>query len=172
MQPSFAYSRVIGNVGKELVRTLLESCGYCVYPFGYESYVTHIKDLVHTRKLRKIPLLQRMPDLLVLDEEAEKIRLVEVITSTKKEPEDVSIHKEKLEDLRDYWYGSILAVVLPNSKHVFYAEKVERLRITDPVFVNFDISEHPITELFSKVGRHFSTLKELRDLCRALFSSI
>jgi hypothetical protein len=169
-EPSFAYYRVVGNLGKELVRALLESCEYTVYPFGYESYLTHIKDLIHTKRLEKTPLLQRMPDLLVVDEDEETIDLVEVITRTRKPPRDVDIEKSKLEDLKKFWNTSILSVVLPNSRHVFYAEKITRLKITDPDFVNFDIRNNPITKWFPKVKKSSKCLEELQVLCKTLFS--
>lgn len=170
-EPSFAYNRVIGNIGKELVRTLLETCGYAVYPFGYESYATHVKDLIHTGRLTRFPILQRMPDLLVIDEESKSINLVEVITKTTKPPEDADIDKSKLDDLRRFWPDSILAVVAPNSEKVFYAEKVTKLKITNPEFVNFDISESPIAKHFPKVAKS-KVLSELQDLCKRLFSNI
>jgi hypothetical protein len=171
-KPSFAYNRVVGNLGKELVRALLESCEYSVYPFGYESYLTHIKDLIHTRRLEKTPLLQRMPDLLVMDEEEETLKLVEVITRSSRLPNDVDIEKSKLEDLKKFWNSSILAVVLPKSKRVFYAEKVTKLEITDAEFVNFDISNSPINKRFPRVRRGSGCLKELQDLCKTLFSGL
>jgi len=170
-EPSFAYNKVVGNVGKELIRALLESCEYSVYPFGYESYLTHVKDLIHTKRLRKVPLLQRMPDLLVVDEESETIKLVEVITRTSRRPNDVDIEKSKLEDLKKFWDTSILSVVLPKSKHVFYAEKVMKLEITDPEFVNFDISDSPIMKRFPKVEKFPKRLNELQDLCKTFFSN-
>jgi len=167
-----AYDRVIGNVGKELVRTLLEECGYSVYPFGYENYCTHIKDLVCKGKLRRMPQLQRMPDLLVVDEEAEDIKLVEVIVRTRKTAKYADIGKQKLEGLRQYWPDSILAVVLPKSEYVFYAENVNKLKITDPEFVNFDISDSPINKVFPKIDDYPEVLKELQELSRKFFAEI
>ena len=169
---SFAYYRVIGNVGKELVRTLLEACEYSVYPFGYESYFTHIKDLIHEEKIRKIPQLQRMPDLLVVAEDMRQIEMVEVIVRTRKKAKDVDIDKQKLEEIQNFWPNSILAVVLPKSEQVFYAENVSKLKVTDPEFVNFDISESPINEIFPKIDGFPEVLEELQDLCKKLFSSI
>ena len=169
---SFAYDRVVGNVGKELVRTLLEECGYSVYPFGYESYCTHVKDLMHKGKVRRIPQLQRMPDLLVVAEEMEDIVLVEVIVRTRKTAKVADIGKQKLEELRRYWPDSILAVVLPKSEYVFYAENINKLEITDPEFVNFDISDSPINKVFPKIDGYPEVLKELQELCRKLFAEI
>jgi len=167
VEHSFAYNRVIGNIGKELVRTLLEACGYSVYPFGYESYFTHIKDLIHTGKIKKTPQLQRMPDLLVVDEELKDIDMVEVITRTQKNADDVDITKEKLTHLIKFWPKTILAVVLPRSKHVFYAEYIEKLKITNKDYVNFDISERPIECYFPRVAGS-SVLKELQNLCKKI----
>jgi hypothetical protein len=127
---------------------------------------------MHTKRLRKVPQLQRMPDLLVVNEEDETVRLVEVITKTRKPPKDVDIDKHKLEDLKKFWRNSILAVVIPNSEHVFYAEKVTRLNITDPEFVNFDMSENPITKRFPKVKSFPKVFHELQDLCKKLFSEV
>jgi hypothetical protein len=171
VKPPFAVARVIGNVGKELIRALLESCGYVVYPFGYESYFTHIKDLIHTGKLGKSPQLQRMPDLVVIDEEKREISLVEVITQTKKDPIDASIDKKKLDALVKFWPDSILITVLPNGKDVFYAERVTGLKITDPNFVNFDISESPIAKHFPKT-KGSEGLAKLQELCRSLFKEV
>jgi hypothetical protein len=171
VEPPFAVTRVIGNIGKELVRALLESCGYTVYPFGYESYFTHVKDLMHTGKLRKFAQLQRMPDLLVIDEDKREIRLVEVITQTRKNSTDASIDKKKLDELKKFWPDSILVAVLPKDESVFYAEKVTDLKITDPNFVNFDISESPITKWFSKT-KDCEVLNELLELCRSIFKEV
>jgi hypothetical protein len=171
IEHSFAYNRVIGNVGKELVRTLLEDCGYSVYPFGYESYLTHIKDLIHRQKLEKLPIVQRMPDLLVTDEETRSINLVEVITSPRRKPNDAYIKKTKLDELKKFWPDSILVLVAPRGEKVFYAERVCELKITDPEYVNFDISESTITKYFPRVEKSM-VLGELQDLCRKLFSSL
>ena len=169
---SFPYWRVVGNVGKELIRALLEACGYSVYPFGYESYFTHVKDLMHQGKIRKVPQLQRMPDLLVVAEDMEDVEMVEVIVNTRKMAQDADIDKQKLEELRKFWPGSILAVVLPKDDHVFYAERVTELKITDPEFVNFDISESPIEKYFIKIKEFPEIFKELQELCKRLFSNI
>ena len=169
---SFAYWRVVGNIGKELVRALLEACGYSVYPFGYESYLTHIKDKMHSGKIGRVPQLQRMPDLLVVSEEMGHVVMVVVIVRTKKQPNDVDIDKRKLEELIKFWPDSVLVVVLPKSDHVFYAEKITELKITDPEFVNFDISESPINKIFPNVDNYPEVLKELQELCKKLFSNI
>jgi hypothetical protein len=169
---SFAYYRVIGNVGKELIRTLLEACGYSVYPFGYESYLTHVKDLMYSGKIKKTPHIQRMPDLLVVDEEKGDVEVVEVIVRTRKKANDADIEKQKLEELRQFWKESVLAVVLPKDEQVFYAERVDALKITDSEFVNFDISRSPINKIFAKVDSFPAVLKELQELCKKLFQSI
>jgi hypothetical protein len=73
--------------------------------------------------------------------------------------------------LQKYSSNSFLAVIAPKSEKVFYAEKVTELKITDPEFVNFDISESPITKHFPKVEKS-EVLSELQDLCKKLFSNI
>ncbi len=61
----FEEAKTIGNTAKEIARALLEGSGYSVYPFGYESYFTRIKDLVHQKKLKRDAVLEQlrtMPD--------------------------------------------------------------------------------------------------------------
>lgn len=178
-EPPFEYRRVIGNIGKELIRTLLEGCGYTVYPFGYESYFTHVKDLIHTKKLEGYPVLQRMPDLLVIDEEEGKVDLVEVMTTLTKPPDDATIPMQKWKELKKFWPSSILVLVAPKGRHVFYAKKVTKLKITTthdiikykPLFLNFDISKSPITKYFPKV-KNSIILNKLQELCKNLFENI
>jgi hypothetical protein len=50
IEPIFEETRTVGNIAKECVRALLEGSGYAVCPFGYESYITHVKDLIHQKK--------------------------------------------------------------------------------------------------------------------------
>jgi hypothetical protein len=92
-----------------------------------------------------------MPDLLVVDEGKGDIEMVEVILRTMKKANDADVEKQKLDELRNFWADSVLAVVLPKDEQVFYAERIDRLKITNPDFVNFDISRSPINKIFTKV---------------------
>ncbi len=47
-----------------------------------------------------------------------------------------------------------------------------KLKITDPEFVNFDISESPIEKYFAKIKGFPEIFKELQDLCKRLFVNI
>src|SRR2546426_3423708 len=76
----FNHDRVVGAAAKEILWSLLESCDYSVYPFGYESTFSSIRQRLREKRLENNDLAQRirsMPDFLVTDS-AEQPQLVEI----------------------------------------------------------------------------------------------
>ncbi len=76
----FEHDRVVGAAAKEILWSLLEYCGYTVYPFGYESTFATVKRHLREKRFERNDLAQRirsMPDFLVAGDE-EPPQLVEV----------------------------------------------------------------------------------------------
>ena len=69
----FDQNKVVGAAAKEMVRSLLESCGYAVLPFGYENVLAGVRPQLGDRgRFGRSDLAERirsMPDFLVLGEE-------------------------------------------------------------------------------------------------------
>ncbi|KXA89959.1 hypothetical protein AKJ62_01975 [candidate division MSBL1 archaeon SCGC-AAA259D14] len=137
--PAFSETRVIGNTAKEIVRTLLSGSEYLVYPFGYESYFTGIKDLVHQGKFDDTPTpkvvkkIRSMPDLVVIDEEIEQIDLVEV-KFRNEVPTDISLKPKIVKRYEKCWPESTLVCVTPyknpenECNYHFYFCKINEIR--------------------------------------------
>lgn len=187
--PTFSETRVIGNTAKEIVRTLLSGSGYAVYPFGYESYFTGIKDLVHQGKFDDVAIVEKirsMPDLVVLDEELKHIDLVEV-KFRNEYPTDISLKPKIVKRYETYWPESMLVCVTPyenpssGSHSHFYSCKVEEIRekaldtsywpdesedyegIVDVEFTE----EHDLLEYsFPRVSANKEKLEKMRKLVR------
>ena len=183
--PEFAETRAVGDTAKGLVRVLLESAGYNVYPFGYESFLTRIKDLAHQGKLKKGPVTDRlrsMPDLVVADEPLKTIELVEVKYRSRKQ-DNVPIGRGIIEKLKKQWPESVLVIVIPFDE-VFYAIRLDEIKLRGPIKVGKKIIQPPPDELqnlpqlkdyliqyeFPRITN--KTLKPLRTLAKNMFKDI
>lgn len=177
---AFHENRAIGDMAKALVRTLLETARYAVFPFGYESYFTHIKDLVHTNRVEKTEIVHQMrvmPDFVVLDESLdvvpEKIRveLVEVKFSSR-EPHLVGIDTLKIKGYRKYWPHSTLIYVLPRGKDVFYAKPIQEIKpsstITDLEFDEGDKIEF----YFPRISGFHGELEDFKKIAKMTFAKL
>jgi hypothetical protein len=114
-----------GNLGKEMVKSLLERSGYTVCSYGYE--VT-LLDAMSKRTPEKSNSptgirLRKSPDLLVYDDKT--IMLVEVKTRGKSPP---YIGSDETNDLKEFWNDAILVIVVPDG-NVFYAKRASEIEI-------------------------------------------
>lgn len=116
-----------GYIGKDLVKSLLESSGYTVCHYGYEDTLL---DYLSKRTSKNSNSntgrrIRKSPDLLVYDEQ--NIMLAEVKTRLTLPPiieeqyraEQISV----VDILKEFWKDAILVLVVPD-KNVFYAKKV------------------------------------------------
>jgi hypothetical protein len=53
--PGWDQHRVVGAAAKEILRSLLDSCDYSVYPFGYESTFSTLKRWLRDNDLELVP---------------------------------------------------------------------------------------------------------------------
>ncbi len=129
----FDYDRVVGAAAKEILRSLLESSGYTVYPFGYESTFYAVKQRLREKRLQKNDLAQRirsMPDFLVADDE-ELPQLVEVKfrkTWEAQAKQMVGFGNWEIGRYKQFWPESVLVLLSPFGDR-FFAQFVKNLDI-------------------------------------------
>ncbi len=129
-QLGFDQHIVIGAAAKEIVRSLLESSGYSVYPFGYESSLSALKTHIRERGLQDTDLVQRvrsMPDFIV---SAEKdLKLIEVKFRNRRDKEGrpgVFLKNIELNRYKQFWGESILVLLSPHGGR-FFGQSVRSL---------------------------------------------
>jgi len=174
---TFEENLVVGNTAKDLVRTLLESVGYTVYPFGYESYLTRVKDLMHAGNLENnetAEQLRTMPDLVVACERWKDLELVEVKYRSRR-PDNVSIDTSKIQRIKKYWPTAVLVWVLPFDE-VFYTTELRLIEIESKSKIT-DIPENivtPIWKVFPRIILDDNERKseQLQKLAKELFKDI
>ena len=130
-QQKFDQDRVKGAAAKEILRSLLESSGYDVYPFGYESTLSVLKRRFGDKRLEENRLSQRirsMPDFLVVDpENTDPPQLVEIkFRKAQDHPSRIVLKNWDLVRYRKYWPESVLVLLSPYREH-FFAQYVEKL---------------------------------------------
>ena len=118
-----------GNLGKEVVKSLLERSGYTACSYGYEvAWLDAMSKRTPEKSTSTTGLrLRKSPDLLVYDDKT--IMLVEVKTRGKTlsvQEGLVWIGSHELEPLKNLWSDSILAIVLPEG---IYAQRISELEI-------------------------------------------
>ena len=148
---SFRRDVAVSNLIVEAVKGVLETSGYLVWPFGWETTVIPLHRMLRDwpDDLRRAPValrLRRMPDLVVaLDGETEKeLYIVEV-----KYRSDIDYDTEKIlpeiEDYKSLWPETHLVLVVPR-RHVFYVAPVQNLS------KNLSLKQFlPFEEVFTRV---------------------
>lgn len=125
----FRRSLIIGAAAKEIARAILESAGYVVYPFGFESSFSVLKqqmtrDHLSGEAARRI---HSMPDLLAASDQ--ELHLVEV-KFRRRDYEDGSagvwLDNQSILRYQRYWPESILLLVSPHGSR-FFAQRVNEL---------------------------------------------
>lgn len=194
-RPSFWERRAVGDAAKAIVRCLLESAGYRAYPFGYESFVTHIKDLAHLDKLiptSTVRQTRRMPDFLVVDEKGlligepveEEYGVVEFVEVKYRSSRLDKINSEDIVDdnLRRFWPESLIVLVVPFDD-VFYVHsvppleppKTKKVMILKPMKFKPSVLEKtspdvvvPIRAFFPRISE--DVLKRFQEIVKKMFS--
>ena len=121
------YDFLKGGIIKEVVKSLLQSCGYEVYPYGYETNFSVLKNKLAEEGVRTSPSVRRMkstPDLVVFDRKKKNLLFVEVKMRTSS---PVTINSNVIQGYKDFWNECILVLVVPD-ENVFYAQRVSDLQ--------------------------------------------
>ena len=146
-----------GNIGKNVVKFLLERSKYEVCLYGYEDTLPDVKAKLkqETNISRNSDTGRRIrssPDLLVYDDQ--NIMLVEVKTRGKA-PKwigagRVRIRSGEIKPLKEFWSDSILVIVVPEG-NVFYAQEIGKLTIQQNDFYSLEDFEK-LQAIFKKVN--------------------
>jgi hypothetical protein len=158
-EKKFRRDSVVGAAAKEIVGGMLETCGYEVHPFGFESSLAAVRHWLSKSNLRTQPLgyhIRSMPDLLVLGND--ELHLVEVKFNKGWQEADrmgVRLKNGPLRNYRDYWPESVLVILSPYGER-FFAQSVTDLEPRgepeEETFFEFARFE-PITSIFRN-ARH------------------
>jgi len=138
-----------GNIFKEIVKVLFEKSEYLVIPYGYENPFSNIKKELSKKSMRDSLTARRIrssPDLLVYEEEAEELRLVEVKMSSYPSPR---FKKERIKTYKEFWNDAVLVMVLP-FENVFYAQEISNLGIKEEYDPRTDFIK--IQEMFKRIN--------------------
>jgi hypothetical protein len=178
----FHINLIRGQIGKEIARSLLEKSDYKVYSLGYEGSLSHLRYAVKKRKAPNTESNNRLrstPDLMVYDDNEHKMHFVEVKFSNPTDARHIRLNLKPLRWYKRYWHDSILVLVVPPSKRVYYAQEISALKIDeDPShwWTRYNLEEdfRPISMIFPKVRdetiekfqpvlNEFTKLKEVDD---------
>ena len=161
MEPSrtgeFDQNKVVGAAAKEMVRSLLESCGYAVLPFGYENVLAGVRpELGDWNRFGRSDLVERirsMPDFLVLGQA--DLHLAEVkfqAGSVRRGYQRILLSNRELARYQKYWSEAVLIVVSPfrNGFHTQHVSKLSsRGDLSDTTEFSYDAFE-PIDAIFKQ----------------------
>src|SRR2546422_8680542 len=127
----FDQNKVVGAAAKEMVRSLLESCGYSVLPFGYENVLAGVRPQIGDRKrFGRSDLAEQirsMPDFLVVGDQ--ELHLAEVkfrAGSVTRRYQRIPLSNWELARYRKFWPDAVLVVVSP-FREGFHARCVREL---------------------------------------------
>jgi hypothetical protein len=135
-----------GYIGKDLVKSLLETSGYTVCHYGYEDTLPDVMSK-RTSKTSNSPTgrrIRKSPDLLVYDDE--KIMLTEVKTRLTSPP---VINSGEIRILKEFWNDSILVLVVP-VKDIFYAQEVNQLATLQGYYLSLS-DFRQLSHIFTRV---------------------
>lgn len=156
-----------GGVFKELIKSLLHKSGYEVYPYGYETTFSALKNKLAVEDARNSPSVRRMkcaPDLVVFDNKRKDLMFVEVKMRSHL---PAKIRSDNIEGYKEFWNDCILVLVVPD-ENVFYAQRVSALQAKDYYYPSKDFSK--ISEFFQDINE--SDLQRYRIMASNLLSNM
>ena len=156
-----------GGIFKELVKNLLQKSGYDVYPYGYETTFSVLKNKLSAKDVRNSPSVRRMksaPDLVVFDKNRQDLMFVEVKMRSNL---PARIDSSKIEGYQEFWNDCILILVVPD-ENVFYAQRVSALQTKEHYYPPTDFSR--MREFFPDVDEN--DLQHYRILASNLISTM
>ena len=156
-----------GGIFKELVKSLLQSSGYTVIPYGYESTFSVLKQKISAHDVRNSQSVRRMksaPDLVVFDNKRKDLMFVEVKMRGNL---PAIIKSTTIQGYHDFWDDCILVLVVPD-ENVFYAQRVSVLQAKE--FYNPNTDFNRINEFFHDIEENY--LEHYRTLAKNLLLSL
>ena len=124
-----------GGTAKELLKVLLEKSGYVVYPYGYESVFSGLRNKLYRAKNSKtVRRIRSSPDLLVYDKNNNDATLVEIKMRSNLK---FLLNRSRMEAYKEFWNDSIMVVVVPTG-NMFYAQRISELEVKQNYFPDND----------------------------------
>ena len=154
-----------GNIFKEIVRVLLEKSDYIVIPYGYENPFANIRKALTHCDSETARRIRNSPDLLVYNNEAEDVKLVEVKMSSHAFPQ--LNRKGQIGTYQKYWNDAIMVLVLPVD-NVFYAQEIANLGKKEQYDPKTDFRK--IQEIFNRIKA--DDLERYKTIARRLIDSM
>lgn len=108
-----------GNIAQSIISMIFRDCGYEVYPFGYESYLTNI-----IRRLRKgdntiARNIRSSPDILVYDRGNNDCFLVEIKATNAPDESNYEMLRYSLERYKKYWDEATLVIYCIRTANIY-----------------------------------------------------
>jgi hypothetical protein len=166
--PYFHDNLMFGYFFKAIAASLLESCGYTTYPYGYETFFPNLKGKLNSISGETAKRIRSTPDLLVMNQTEPSMELVEV------KGRNTSFNQEfKIRDVeryQKYWPESIMILVLPSGE-CFYAQHVSKLQVKNIYTQNdfclfeelFPLAKELSQEYKNKIERKVKALWRARN---------
>jgi hypothetical protein len=163
-----------GYIGKDLIKSLLESAGYTVCHYGYEDTLLDFlsKRTSKTSNSRTGRRIRKSPDLLVYDDQ--DIMLTEVKTRLSLPPEiGMSVFPgvpNEIDILKEFWNDAIMVLIVPD-KNVFYAQRISEIKNPIGLYLSLE-GFKKLEDIFTKVKvEHISHYREITFSILQLFMS-
>ncbi len=164
---------VVGAAAKEILKSLLESSGYRVHPFGYESSLSAIKAHIWDNRLENTDLVQRirsMPDYLVFTEK--DLKLIEVKFRKRWDKDGqagVTLKNQDINRYKQFWGESTIVLLSPHGDR-FFSKSVRNI-IPGPHETKwFPLSEFdPLSTVFPEVAQRAKSFSTAVDKLSGLW---
>ncbi len=166
----FLERKNIGNIAKQFVGDLFTESGFDVYPMGYESEFSTIKNKIRNNEDDVSRRIRTIPDLLVIDNKKMTPSLIEVKYRSYSTKMDIKI--KELEDYKKFWPEAFIVCVIPD-KIGFYAQKIKNISSQGEIknlegkdVISLDIKQNFYSILQFKEFENINllTLNQLKDM--------
>ncbi len=169
----FNHHVVVGAAAKEILRSLLESSGYKVYPFGYESSLSTLKIHIWDRGFENTDIVQRirsMPDYIVSTEK--NLELIEVKFRRKSDKEGqpgVFLKNRDINRYKQFWGESTIVLLSPHGDR-FFAQSARDVIPGSYETKWFPYSDfHSLSTIFPAVGEKLHSFSIAVDKLSSLW---
>lgn len=125
-QQSFFAKSMKGGIAKLIVMGLFREAGFEVYPFGYESTFSVVKEKLRGHKDSTSLKIRHMPDILVFKpSNEESTKLIEVKYSSSF---NAQMNNLTFRDYKTHWGDAYIVFVTPNH-NFFYIQKIKDMKV-------------------------------------------
>jgi len=169
----FLKRKNVGNIAKQIVSDLFTESGFEVYPLGYESTFSAIKNRIRNNEDETSSRIRTFPDILVINKNNKPL-LVEV--KYRSYPDKVDIKEKELINYKKFWQDAFIICVIPDEIG-FYAQKIKNIKSTGKIsflegkkVIALDIKNnfYPILDFFEFKDISNSLLYKSREMIKRI----